>query len=153
MDLGKKAVGGTGQEEQPMKMPDRIPEEMLAPCGITCAVCYVHLRDKKPCPGCRGKDAAKPEHCRKCKIKNCAVSRRVGACHECASFPCALLKRLDRSYRQRYRVSLIENALRLRDLGARGYLLEERQKWTCACGGAISLHDAACSECGAELRG
>jgi rubrerythrin len=31
-------------------------------------------------------------------------------------------------------------------------LLEEKEKWTCAqCGGIISLHDSACSECGREL--
>jgi hypothetical protein len=32
------------------------------------------------------------------------------------------------------------------------HLLEEKQKWTCTgCGGVISLHDRACSECGQTI--
>jgi len=59
---------------------------------------------------------------------------------------------MEKSYRQRYQVSLIENASRRKALGAEKYLCEERQKWTCpACGGVISLHDRACSECGLGL--
>jgi transposase len=31
-------------------------------------------------------------------------------------------------------------------------LSEEKEKWTCSnCGGIISLHDRACSECGKEI--
>ena len=125
---------------------------MLAPCGMTCAVCYVHLKEKKPCLGCRGQDTSKPEHCRKCKIKDCASSQRIDFCFDCPSFPCVTIKRLDKSYRQRYQVSLIDNGIRIKTVGAEGHLLEEKEKWTCAqCGGVISLHDHACSECGMEL--
>ena len=45
-----------------MKMIDKIPETLLAPCGMNCLVCYVHLKEKKPCLGCRGQDEGKPEH-------------------------------------------------------------------------------------------
>jgi len=63
-----------------------------------------------------------------------------------------VIKRLDKSYRQRYQVSLIENALRLETIGARQFMIEEREKWTCpACGGVISLHDRVCSECGKRM--
>jgi hypothetical protein len=131
-----------------MKMYAEIPAAMLAPCGMTCAVCYVHLKEKKPCMGCRSQDASKPEHCRKCKIKDCAASRRVDFCCECSSFPCTTIKRLDKSYRKRYRVSLIDNALRIKAFGGKQHLLEVKLKWTCPdCGGVISLHDSACSEC------
>lgn len=101
--------------------------------------------------GCRGQDESKPEHCRVCKIKDCVTSRSVGFCFECSSFPCTTIKRLDKSYRQRYQVSLIDNAMRIQAVGTKRYLLEEREKWTCRhCGGVISLHDRACSECGNE---
>ena len=135
-----------------MKMLAKIPATMLAPCGMTCAVCYVHLRDKKPCLGCHGRDESKPNHCRECKIKDCAVSRGLDFCFECSSFPCSSIKRLDKSYRQRYQVSLIENSIRIKTVGAKQHLLEEKEKWTCSqCGGVISLHDRACSECGHAL--
>lgn len=126
-----------------------ITENMLAPCGMTCAVCYVHLKKRNPCMGCRGQDVNKPEHCRKCKIKDCVISQGIDFCFECPTFPCATIKRLDKSYRQRYQVSLIDNALRIKAVGAEQHVLEEKERWTCRlCGGAISLHDSVCSECG-----
>ena len=132
-----------------MKMPEAISATMLAPCGINCGVCYVHLKNKKPCLGCRGEDEAQPAHCRVCKIKTCAMEQGVHFCSQCASFPCKTIKQLDKSYRQRYQVSLIDNALRLQALGTDSFLFEERAKWLCAeCGGVISLHDRFCSECG-----
>jgi len=131
-----------------MKAITEVPPTMLAPCGMTCAVCYMHLKKRKPCLGCRGQDSSKPEHCRKCKIKNCATSQGIDFCSECPTFPCTDVKRLDKSYRQRYQVSLIENGIRIKTVGTKQHLLEEKEKWTCShCGGVISLHDRACSEC------
>ena len=132
-----------------MKMEAEIPERMIAPCGMNCMVCYVHLKKKKPCPGCRQQDDATPEHCRKCKIKDCAFEKGVDLCIECISFPCSVIKRLDKSYQKRYRVSLVENAARIKAVGAKQFLYEEKEKWTCpVCNGVISLHDRVCSECG-----
>jgi len=136
-----------------MKIHTKTSAALLAPCGMNCHVCYVHLKKKKPCMGCRAQDASQPEHCRQCEIKECAASRGVDFCFECLSFPCAAIKRLDKSYRQRYQVSLIDNALRIKAVGAKQYLLEEKEKWTCRhCGGVISLHDHACSECGNAMQ-
>ncbi len=135
-----------------MKMKS-VTVNMLAPCGMTCSVCYVHLKQRKPCTGCRGRDKGKPEHCRKCEIRDCTANHQINFCFECSSFPCATIKRLDKSYRQRYQVSLVENALRLKTIGMDPYLLEEQIKWTCThCGGVISLHDQACSECGEKMQ-
>ena len=134
-----------------MKMTEEIPATMLAPCGMDCWVCYAHLKKKKPCLGCRGQDDSKPEHCRKCKIKVCALGQGIDFCFSCLTFPCAIIRRLDKSYRQRYQVSLIDNSVRLKTVGAERYLSEEREKWMCAdCGGVVSLHDQVCSECGKE---
>jgi hypothetical protein len=59
---------------------------------------------------------------------------------------------MDKRYRLRYQVSLIENGIRIKTLGAKQFLLEEQQKWTCArCGGSICLHDRLCSGCGKEM--
>jgi hypothetical protein len=135
-----------------MRMTDDIPTHLLAPCGMNCWVCYVHLRARKPCQGCRGQNASQPAHCRDCKIKACADDHQVEHCGDCATFPCALIKRLDRSYRQRYQVSLIDNATQLKSLGITVFLETQQAKWTCAqCGGVISLHDRVCSDCGQAL--
>ncbi|MBI9050810.1 MAG: DUF3795 domain-containing protein [Anaerolineaceae bacterium] len=135
-----------------MKMPDTLSESLLAPCGITCITCYAYLRKKKPCLGCLGEDAAKPNHCRVCNKKTCATERGLTHCAQCDDFPCLLVKRLDKSYRQRYQTSLIENGKRLREVGFAQHLLNEQQRWQCSeCGGVICIHDHLCSNCGVEM--
>lgn len=125
---------------------------MLAPCGINCAVCYAHLRKKRTCLGCRGPEDHQPGYCRRCQIRNCALSRELDFCSECQSFPCPLVKRIDKRYRARYQVSLIDNAIRIKSVGVEQYLLEEKQKWTCTgCGGVICLHTRICSQCGQTI--
>jgi hypothetical protein len=132
-----------------MKMPNEFSELQLAPCGMNCALCYVYLRKKKPCSGCRGVDEAKPDHCRVCKIKDCLAARGHDFCHECASFPCILIKNMDKSYQKRYQISLMAMTQRHKTLGAGTYLKEEKIKWLCAeCGGVLCMHDKICSECG-----
>ena len=134
-------------------MVDGFNPSHLAPCGMNCGVCYVYLREKKPCLGCRGEDEAKPGHCRICKIKTCAAERAVTLCVDCADFPCAIIKRLDKSYRLRYQVSLVDNARRLKAVGTAQFLRQEKDRWTCAaCEGVVSLHDGVCSECGNPTR-
>lgn len=56
-----------------MKMPEKLDEKLLAPCGINCLVCYRYCAGaRKPCPGCRYDGEGKPEHCRRCHIRDCA---------------------------------------------------------------------------------
>ncbi|MBI5294067.1 MAG: DUF3795 domain-containing protein [Chloroflexi bacterium] len=135
-----------------MKTDTHIPTHMMAPCGLTCAACYAHLRKKKPCPGCNGAESAKPGYCSRCKIKACATGRGLAYCFACPDFPCALVKQIDKRYRLKYRTSLIENGLRAQAVGVEQHLREEKQKWTCPqCGGVLNLHDRTCSECGRSL--
>ena len=61
-----------------MKMPtENIDTSMFAPCGMNCKVCYKHCYHKKPCAGCLNSDMGKPEHCRKCKIKDCVKDKKL----------------------------------------------------------------------------
>lgn len=132
-----------------MKMPSTpIDPIMFAPCGMNCKVCYKHCYTKKPCDGCLKSDAGKPEHCRKCKIKECVKSRGYTYCHECPDFPCKQIKSLEKSYNQRYGVSLIENSQFVLEHGLTAFMQQQQEKYTCPkCGGIISLHDSECSEC------
>mgnify|MGYP000968736332 CR=1 FL=1 len=57
-----------------MHMPDAIPENMFAPCGMNCMVCYKHCtvcKSVRPCAGCLNGDEGKPRHCRACAIRDC----------------------------------------------------------------------------------
>lgn len=74
-----------------MKMSkEKIDISMFAPCGMNCKVCYKHCYNKKPCSGCLNSDKGKPEHCRKCKIKDCIKGKSLSYCFECAEYPCKL---------------------------------------------------------------
>ena len=131
-----------------MKMPDHINSELLAPCGMNCLVCYVHLKDKKPCSGCRAIDDNKTERCKSCKIKKCAIEKSIRYCFECIDFPCMQIKNLDKSYIKRYNTSLIENSQKVQTDGIYLFMKSEHEKWICRnCSGVISLHDSECSNC------
>lgn len=135
-----------------MKMPDTIDADMFAPCGMNCMVCYKHCYHKKPCAGCLNSDKGKPEHCRKCRIKACAMEKGVQYCFECAAYPCKPVKSLEKSYNTRYQASLTENSRRVKESGLEAFMAQQKQLFTCPdCGGVISLHDAECSACGQKL--
>lgn len=134
-----------------MKMPlEAIAPGMFAPCGMNCMVCYKHCDSKKPCAGCLNSDAGKPEHCRKCAIKDCVKEKGYTYCYECGEYPCKRLKNLEKSYQTRYHASLLENSKAVKELGLAAFMERQKKRYTChVCGGVISLHDAVCTECGA----
>ncbi|HCL56566.1 MAG TPA: hypothetical protein DHW82_06100 [Spirochaetia bacterium] len=122
---------------------------MIASCGINCTYCYAHLKKKKPCPGCRLSDDGKPEHCRKCKIKDCTNERNIIFCSDCPDYPCVLIKRLDKSYRSRYHESLINNMMIINKKGMQVYLEMEKERLKCPeCNGVLTFQHKQCSECG-----
>ena len=124
-------------------------QKMIAFCGMNCAYCYVNHKKKKKCLGCRLSDEGKPEHCRKCKIKECANSRNVIFCFDCSDYPCGVIKRLDKSYRTRYNESLINNMRVISEKGMEYYLNFEKERLKCPeCFGFLNIHNKKCSECG-----
>lgn len=137
-----------------MKMPDKINNDMFAPCGMNCMVCYKHCYHKKPCAGCFYCDDGKPEHCRKCSIKDCAKEKGILYCFECPDYPCKRIKNLEKSYRTRYAASLMENSETVKAAGLEVFMELQRREYTCpACGGIISIHDSECSECQTKANG
>ena len=83
-------------------MPDAIPPELLAPCGMNCQVCYRHLTPRRACLGCRGGASNKPPHCRDCALKACAAERGVAFCAACSRFPCKSMAALEKTYQKRW---------------------------------------------------
>ena len=135
-----------------MYMPLMIENALFAPCGMDCLVCSVHLKKKKPCSGCLSDDAGKPERCKDCKIKLCAQAKGISYCFACADFPCQGIHNLEKSYKKRDHLSLLENSQVVKDKGLEFFLQSEKNKWSCAdCQGVISLHDKTCSECGKKI--
>lgn len=139
---------------QIMKMPrENIDAIMFAPCGMNCKVCYKHCYHKKPCAGCLKSDKGKPEHCRKCKIKDCVREKSLSYCFECPEYPCKLIKNLEKSYNKRYQSSLMENSCFVQAHGLECFMEQQKEKYTCPrCGGIISIHDRECGECQEKLK-
>ena len=142
-----------------MKLIDN--DKLIAPCGMNCGICMVYLRERNKCKGCRASDVGKPVTRTECKIKTCekrASERKTCEkeefefCFECSEFPCKRLNQLDNRYRRKYRMSMIENLIAIRDGGISGFLASEAERWRCRnCGEVINVHKGGCSVCGSEL--
>ena len=130
-------------------------EELVAPCGMNCAVCSGYLASKNDvkskgvrmpyCAGCRPRD-------KKCaflkKRCNLLLNNKVRFCYECEDFPCKDLERIDTRYRNNYRMSMIENLNFIKNRTLSEFLKKEDEKWRCPqCGGAICCHNGLCFSC------
>ncbi len=123
---------------------------LIAPCGINCGLCLAYLRDKNRCLGCNADDIHKPAYCVKCRIKNCEKLQETQSkfCYECNTFPCYRIKQLDKRYRTKYAVNVIENLEQIRDLGMDEFIKSENTKWACkTCGTMICMHRGYCLKC------
>lgn len=133
-------------------------EILIAPCGMNCALCIayqgklVDINNKgfhrKYCDGCipRGEGCLHMgDACD--KLKN----RLVRFCYECGDFPCKRLRSLDKRYRTKYRMSMIDNLRFIDESGMEAFLDKEILKWSCSdCGGTVCCHNGLCLNCGLE---
>ena len=127
---------------------------LIAPCGMNCSICMAYLRDKNKCTGCRGPDDDKGVSILRCKIKNCEKwkSSKSGFCYECKKLPCPRLKQLDKRYRTKYHMSMIENLDYIKKNGIRKFVQKEKARWACPeCGGTICVHRRYCYSCGHKI--
>jgi uncharacterized Zn finger protein len=123
---------------------------LIAPCGMNCRTCAAYLREKNKCPGCRGSNLKKPITRVKCKIKTCEAfaDNKTAFCSECLEFPCVSLKKLDKRYRTKYNMSMIENLENIKKLGIEDFIRNEAARWLCpTCGGTICVHKGYCYNC------
>jgi len=127
---------------------------MIAPCGMNCGICIGHVREKKPCGGCfKKEDENKPKHCRSCSIANCELLEKTesGFCFDCEKYPCARLKRLDKRYRTKYGMSMIDNLEYIKLFGLERFIQNEEKKWACpVCGAGLCVHRDFCLNCNTQ---
>jgi len=123
---------------------------LIAPCGMNCRLCLAYIRDRKACPGCIGGDVFKSKSCVTCRIKNCEkiVQGGIKYCFSCDRFPCDKLIHLDKRYRTKYGMSMIDNLENIREFGIRLFIRNEKERWTCPeCGEIICVHKPQCLSC------
>jgi hypothetical protein len=137
-----------------MKSPVKFKRSLIAPCGINCGTCMAFLRAKNKCYGCWVDFDSKRKTCNECKIKNCELLTKTSSklCYECKVFPCERIKHIDKRYRNKYRASLIDNLITIKENGIPYFLELEVKKWTCpSCGSTTSIHRKQCMVCSYEL--
>jgi hypothetical protein len=85
---------------------------------------------KRKCAGCRGSNKNKSISCARCIIKNCEILKDSNWKHcseKCEKFPCQRLKNLDKIYRTKYGMSMIENLRFIKDNGIRRFIKNEKK--------------------------
>ncbi len=125
-------------------------ESVIAPCGMNCSLCYAFQREKNKCEGCRGKTELIPNSCQRCTIRNCSVNQnnKSKLCYECESYPCQRLKQLDKRYKTKYHMSMIENLEYIKNLGIDKFLSNEEERWKCKnCNSIVCVHHNECPKC------
>jgi len=123
---------------------------LIAPCGMNCGICLAYLRKERKCPGCLGNNSNKPPTRLNCVIKNCEVinKNRSGFCYECEDYPCKRLQQLDKRYRTKYGMSMIENLDYIKNNGISAFVEKQEERWRCSeCGGVICVHRGYCLNC------
>ncbi len=133
-------------------------QELIAPCGMNCALCANYLAKaldvraqglRMPyCAGCRPRGKMCAFLKKKCDRLGKA---EIASCHECPDLPCPALRTIDARYRERYRMSMIENLKAIRDKGMAALLKSQAKTWRCPeCGGIVSCHNGLCFRCDLE---
>lgn len=130
-------------------------DALIAPCGMNCSLCIAYQFKEKDlnqhgfhrmyCPGCipRGKNCTHMGA--KCDLLGNGLVR---FCFECEAYPCKMLKSLDKRYRTKYHMSMINNLEFIKTHGIDKFLEEEKKKWQYSeCGGTICCHNGLCLDC------
>lgn len=129
-------------------------ENLIAPCGMNCSLCLGYQREKNKCPGCRKVDAYESSCGRKCIIRSCQIlkEKKMTFCSDkCEKYPCKRLKDLDKRYRTKYRMSMVENLEEIKKLGIKKFLENQKKKWTCKkCDGLLCVHRDFCLNCNSK---
>jgi len=73
---------------------------------------------------------------------------RLRFCYECAEYLCKRLKVLDKRYRTKFHMSMIDNLNFIQENGLAAFLAKEERKWSCPeCSGTICCHNGLCLSC------
>ena len=138
-----------------MKKKNPSLEELIAPCGMNCAICsrylsYANHLKRSQCPGCRPGNKKCAYLFEKCSGINGAQKGTATAsfCLECEQYPCKHINRMDDRYRRNYKMSVKDNLERINKIGLDKFTTEQYQKHLCSkCGALISIHNGKCFKC------
>jgi hypothetical protein len=118
---------------------------------MNCRFCLAYIREKNTCPGCRAIVNDKSKSRLKCIVKNCehVLAGGSGSCYDCDKLPCTRLKQLDKRYRLKYGMSMLQNLDFIKKKGIEAFVVRENKRWVCPnCGAVLCIHRENCTACG-----
>ena len=124
---------------------------LIAPCGMNCGLCYAFQRTRNRCDGCKSTDLSGESYLKKCSIRNCILLKNgiSNYCGTCEKFPCVRLRSLDKRYKSKYGMSMLENLNEIKTNGIQNFLKQEKIMWKCSsCGHTLCVHKQICLKCG-----
>jgi hypothetical protein len=138
-----------------MKKTKPGPEDLIAPCGMNCAICsryltYVNNLGRSKCTGCRPGNKKCSYLFEKCSGMNADLEGNETArfCFDCDQYPCKEIDRMDDRYRSKYHMSVKDNLLSINKIGIVRFTEEQNEKYSCPrCAGFVSIHNGKCFEC------
>lgn len=152
-------------------------QEFAAPCGLYCGACSIRAAYNRKdarmlkamadgvamylghtvevsdmaCSGCLSDTLAAP--CRECKIRDCAFSRGLTRCSECADFPCELVKNFNDDGLPHH-AEVLKNIRRQKEIGVDRWIAEQDNRWRCpGCSAGTDWYAGECPECDRTLAG
>lgn len=118
--------------------------QLIAPCGMNCALCQAYQGKGLVCYGCG--NGGKRKACLNCSIYKCKYKNNF--CFECVKFPCQRLKQLDKRYRNKYQMSMLENLEYIKVKGLDAFIKYQDKKYRCNnCDKLKTVHHDYCLYC------
>ncbi len=131
-------------------------KELIAPCGMNCGICSSYLAYKNNIPrkvisnciSCRARNKQCAFLKKKCRDDLKLLKGEIEFCFECGYFPCEILTKLDKSYRVKFGMSMIDNLNEIKDKGINYFIENQEIKYKCQkCNNLISIHSKKCFVC------
>ena len=120
--------------------------QLVAPCGMNCALCQAYQGKGLACHGCG--HGGERKACQNCAIQKC--ENKKAFCFECAEYPCKRLKALDKRYRTKYHMSMLENLASIQTKGLEEFVRQQDERYRCSkCGKLRTVHQDYCLYCAA----
>ena len=119
-------------------------KNLIAPCGMNCALCQAYQGKGLKFFGCG--NMSKRKSCHNCFIFNC--KNKTEFCFEYKNYPCIRLKKLDKRYKTKYNMSMLENLDFIKNNGLSDVLQYQNKKYKCdKCGYLKTVHQQYCLHC------
>ena len=134
----------------------KLNKELIAPCGMNCGICSNYLAYKNNikgrgfpnCIGCRPRNKQCAFLKKRCKDDLKLLKGEIEFCFECCYYPCEYLTRLDKRYREKYGMSMIDNLNEIKNRGINFFIKNQETEYKCRkCNNLISIHSKKCFVC------